>query len=549
MVLESSSKVLPQPTVFLSLCFVLVSVIYSFATSYERLPTTIPWIGKDASKLFAETRAHFASFSRIRQWLKIGYDKYSSKGQAYILPDFSGKPEVIIPNSEIRWLLDQPDTVLSAAALHYDTLAGAYAFTHPRILREPFHEHVVHRNMGRRIGDLIEDLWDEIGCAIDDTWGKDTGIWKEVCVFDNMMHIIARASNRVFIGLPLCRNELYLKSMEAFTGDVSTAIILLRFVPRLLEPLIGRLIGLLSMHHYRQSASLHLPVIRERLENMARKDTQQDFEWDEPNDYLNWHIRLAQKEGNKIELEPEMISKRLMPINFGAIHTTVFTITNCLFDLLASQPYGEDRKTPVEVIREEAEARYKACNGIWSKASVAHLVYTDSAIRESMRVSGFVTRGLQRKVVAKDGLEHKGLGFRLPFGSTVSVDAHNIMHDTQMYENANSFDPFRFARQREREDMLVKEQRREWKTATLESKQLSCSSTSEKFLTFGHGRHACPGRFLVSHELKLLLAYVTMHYDIESLESRPPNTWFGQHIIPPMKATIRIRRRAEDTLG
>jgi hypothetical protein len=34
-------------------------------------------------------------------------DQYSSRGKAYILPDFSGKPEVIIPNSEIRWLLDQ----------------------------------------------------------------------------------------------------------------------------------------------------------------------------------------------------------------------------------------------------------------------------------------------------------------------------------------------------------------------------------------------------------------------------------------------------------
>jgi cytochrome P450 len=397
--------------------------------------------------------------------------------------------------------------------------------------------------MGRRIGDLIMDLWDEVGSAIDETWGTDSEEWKEICVFENMMHIIARASNRVFVGLPLCRNGAYLKSMEAFAADVSMAIISMRFIPRILEPFVGRLIGLPGTHHYRQSAALHLPLVKERLANMARKDTDPSFKWDEPNDYLSWHIRLAQKEGNTAELEPDMISRRLMPINFGAIHTTVFTITNCLFDLLATPSSSLAAREPLEVIREETMSEYSKCGGIWSKASMSHLVHTDSAIRESMRVSGFVTRGLQRKVVAKEGLEHKGLGLKLPFGSTVSVDAHGIMHDEQSYGNAHTFDPFRFAKQREREEASVSNSEEGRVKAALESKQLSCSSTSEKFLTFGHGRHACPGRFLVSHELKLLLAYASMHYEIERLESRPPNTWFGQHIIPPMKATIRIRRR------
>jgi hypothetical protein len=57
-----------------------------------------------------------------------------------------------------------------------------------------------------------------------------------------------------------------------------------------------------------------------------------------------------------------------------------------------------------------------------------------------------------------------------------------------------------------------------------------------------------PGRFLVSHELKMLLAYVTMHYEIEPLQERPVNSWVGPNILPPMKATIRVRRRkGEDT--
>ena len=52
-----------------------------------------------------------------------------------------------------------------------------------------------------------------------------------------------------------------------------------------------------------------------------------------------------------------------------------------------------------------------------------------------------------------------------------------------------------------------------------------------------------PGRWLVSQILKLLIAYITLHYDIQPLEERPLNTIFGDTNIPSMSATIRVRRR------
>lgn len=77
----------------------------------------------------------------------------------------------------------------------------------------------------------------------------------------------------------------------------------------------------------------------------------------------------------------------------------------------------------------------------------------------------------------------------------------------------------------------------------MESKNLSTLTTSETFLSFGHGRHACPGRLLAVTEMKLLLAYVIMNYDIKPLPKRPDNSFVGGTIIPPMKATISVRRR------
>lgn len=438
--------------------------------------------------------------------------------------------------------------------MHYDVLAGDYAFTDPHILKDPFHEYVVHRNLSRRIGALIPDLWDELSCALDDSWGTDTESWKEICVFENMMNVIARASNRVFVGLPLCRNEQYLKSMGAFAQDVNASFLLLRFVPKVLEPLLGRLITIPNNRHYKQASALHVPLIKERLANIAKKDASPEWKWEEPNDYLSWHIRLAQKENNLVELQPEMIGRRLMPINFAAIHTTVFTITNCFFDILAKKSVEEHGvlTSPVEVIRQEARNEYINSDSSWSKQSLARLVHADSAIRESMRVSNFLTRGLQRKVIAKEGVENKGAGWNLPFGSTIGVDVHSIMHDPRIYPNPDTYDPFRFARVQEQEEAASGSEsggEQPKTTGSLGSKNVSLSTTSSTFLPFSHGRHACPGRFMVSHELKMLLAYATIFYEIEPLEIRPANTWFGQHVIPPMKANIRVRRRKANELG
>lgn len=45
----------------------------------------------------------------------------------------------------------------------------------------------------------------------------------------------------------------------------------------------------------------------------------------------------------------------------------------------------------------------------------------------------------------------------------------------------------------------------------------------------------------------MLLSHLVQNYDIEPLPSRPKNQWFGQNVIPPMKQTIRVRRKANTT--
>ena len=299
-----------------------------------------------------------------------------------------------------------------------------------------------------------------------------------------MMHIVARPSNRMFVGAPLCRNTSYLAHMAAFAQDVMKCAALMRFVPRPLRPIFGPFFSIPTRLDWQRTKKYTKPLIEQRLADMEKKRMDPDFKWEAPNDYLTWHIELALAEGNTKELEPDMISRYLMPINFAAIHTTTFTMTTALFNLLSSDP----KKRYVEQLREEAEHVLAEAGGVWTKQALNKMVKTDSALRESIRLSNFGSKGCLRKVVAKDGLYNEDEGWTAPYGTLVSVDIYNLHQDPEIYRDPFSYDAFRFSNLREEFERKPVEERDE--KATLKMKQLGIVTTGETFLAFGHGRHA-----------------------------------------------------------
>jgi len=64
---------------------------------------------------------------------------------------------------------------------------------------------------------------------------------------------------------------------------------------------------------------------------------------------------------------------------------------------------------------------------------------------------------------------------------------------------------------------------------------------------FGIGRHACPGRWFASHEIKLILAAFLSKYDIKLKEgeSRPKKFIFQIMNSPNPNAEVLIRKRVE----
>lgn len=75
----------------------------------------------------------------------------------------------------------------------------------------------------------------------------------------------------------------------------------------------------------------------------------------------------------------------------------MISITNTLFDVASSPHCAEWLAAMRAEVVSEVEAATSNRDGPspWSKAALARMTHVDSALRESMRLNGFVARGIR----------------------------------------------------------------------------------------------------------------------------------------------------------
>jgi cytochrome P450 len=244
------------------------------------------------------------------------------------------------------------------------------------------------------------------------------------------------------------------------------------------------------------------------------------------------------------ELNLDDMTMRLSMANFGSYHQTSIMATNLIFNILES----DKEYNTIALLREEAARCLAASGGVWTKAAAAQMVRADSVSRETMRINSFGNRSLLRKVMVDNLFTEDGI--LLPKGAMVSILSHPAQCDGDVYDEPFKFDPFRFSRIREQANSGASTPTTEDGETKAKDGSLTAVSTGPQHLLFGHGRHACPGRFLLDFELKMILARLFANYDVELLPEyngkRPEAQWVAEATLPPSTGKIRVRRRAED---
>lgn len=125
-----------------------------------------------------------------------------------------------------------------------------------------------------------------------------------------------------------------------------------------------------------------------------------------------------------------------------------------------------------------------------------------------------------------------GTDIVIPKGGRVSVSSL-LHHDSAVYKNPLEYDIHRFANMRDSDS----------------DAQSHLVSTGPASLGFGHGNHACPGRFFAANELKIALSFLLINYDWEIVEEddgrvdiRAEEIGFTANV--NITAKVRYRKRA-----
>ncbi|KAI1098335.1 cytochrome P450 [Jackrogersella minutella] len=482
----------------------------------------VPIIGARPGEWFPLARARWRNAKDMKTATEVAYSQY--RNQTVILPIAGAKDFVLLPANQLQWLVDQPDSDIDLHEQVNEALQLDFTVMDPQLIHNPIHHKLISTVLTRETGNLVPALLDETRFSVDGLWGTDTEGWNEICVYEVMRRIIGQVTNRVFVGLPLCRDADLLAAGMAYAQDIPMASTALRFTWKPLRPLLGPLITLPNRIH----TSRFYAILRPEIERRLRADPDTNAADKEPNDFLQWSLNQAKAAADPYLARPDTLAGRILLLNFASIHTSSFAITHAILDLAASRPeYLDELRTEVAAVLAERGG------GGWNKRALAGMEKLDSVMRESQRLNSFVTVASSRLVVKRDGVTTPD-GVRVPRGNVLCAPSYPVFHDPAVYPEPHAFRPFRFAEMRARADAgesYVRKARQAFAT------------TSPDYAAFGHGRHACPGRFFASSELKLMLAYLVVNYDFDVQENRPPNLWFGMNRVPPMRATVRVRRR------
>jgi len=411
--------------------------------------------------------------------LKEGYEK--TRPGLFKIATFQGWIVLAGGSELIDDIRKAPLDVLSTSEAFKETLQTEYTLETLNH-KDEYTTDVIRSKLTRNLANTFKDLHEELIMAVDDLIPETEHKWVKVPLLDTVQSVVCRATNRILVGVPLCRDSDYQNLNLGFAVNVTVFSIIISWFPKPLKPIVSRMLSNLPSK-FQQEAEFIRPMVEERFAKMEEYGK----DWDDmPNDLLMWLMT----EAKGVERCVEGFARRMLATHFASVHTTSLTATQVLYRLLANPEY-------LKPLREEVDAAIREEG--WTKAGLDKMCKTDSFLRETLRLNGFIALPSNRLVLKPFTFSN---GVTIPAGATVSVPATSTHRDERIYSNANEFDGFRF------------EKLRKIDQDTKTNRYQSVSASSD-FLPFGLGRSTCPGRFLAVNQIKGLFAYIVATYDIK----------------------------------
>ncbi|KAG7123286.1 Cytochrome monooygenase 2 like protein [Verticillium longisporum] len=334
--------------------------------------------------------------------------------------------------------------------------------------------------------------------------------WKEFVLKTEILDLVARLSSRVFLGPEVARNEDWLSITKSYTIHGFLAAEQLRNYSPWWRRLANQFLPecRLVRRQLVEAREIIGPVVQKR-----RDDRQQAVDRGLPppafNDALDWFE--AESHGSAYDAAICQLS-----LSTAAIHTTTDLLTEVMFNIAKHPEIVADlRQEIVSILTAEG----------WKKTALYNLKLLDSVVKESQRMRPVGLVSMMRTATRDVPLSN---GMVLRKGQRTAVDMAQ-MRDPSVYDDPDTFDAYRFVRMRDTPG---------------QENQAHFVSTGPASLGFGHGQHACPGRFFAANEVKVALCHLVMKYEWKLAPGcEPKASEFGFSLAVDMNAKVLMRRR------
>jgi len=439
--------------------------------------------------------------------LKVGKAHYGEKPFILNTPHH---PTVILPRKYWEELKSLPESKISfEAERQYRWGKG-----NPIALVDHVTIATVQNELTRNTAREFPGLLDETVYAISKHIGpcKD---WTPVTVYPTDLQLIALLSSRTFVGLPLSRDERWVEIMIRYTILSKAAARELWVYPHFIRPL-AQLLAHKSreLEQQRKMASaLVRPLLQQRLADLQRPG------FTPPNDMMQWILNNCTPAQRK---DTDFLVQQQLTLGIVSIHTTAHNLTHCIFDLAAHPEY-------IEPLREEFIPLLKEQGGKVDKQLMTRLNKLDSFCKESQRFTPPGLIVMSREIMSDITLDD---GTLLKKGLFVATSNYDAIYDERVLDDPEEFDGFRFERKRQEPEQRNKHQ---------------LVSTSTDYLSFGLGTHACPGRFFAAFEIKMIMMYLLLNYDLKFADGTTPPApeVLVTAVMPSFTEQILLKQRRE----
>ncbi|PNY27043.1 Cytochrome P450 [Tolypocladium capitatum] len=513
--LTTAATVVAERWVLVSTFFAALFVSLIVPRLWSRLLLSrIPVVGADVGGIAKRREAYL---SEAKRFYLEGYQKVFKHG-VFRLTTASNLETLVLSTKFLPELRELPDTTLSMSAAVAETLESKYTGFRTEA---PMLVAAVKAYLTPSLPKLLPSLWHEAQAAVDREM-PEAKEWTEVNINSILLRIIATVSGRVFVGPELCRNEQYMDAAINYTLDIISARQAVKLLRPWLRPLLGPRLPEVKRLQRRvtEADAILRPVVDQRLAG------EKDASYVKSEDLLQWLIDARDKFPSE---ESSNLGSLQMFLTFAAIHTTGMSSTNLMYDVAAFPELAAEIRLEAQEALAESEA-----GDSYTSRSLHSMKKLDSALKEDLR---FYTTGgsFQRKVLQSFTLSD---GQVIPAGVIIEVPAVAINNDPDVFPDADRHDPLRFyklrqaARQGDSKDTM----------AAATNQFVSVNPTS---LSFGYGRHACPGRFFVANEIKMIVVAMLARYDFKLAQGseRYPNIVFAGESMPDPSKTLLCRRR------